>query len=355
MRVYGATISYFTGKLEGYLRYKGLAYELVPMTTRYFNRIVPRATGASQMPAVELPDGRWMTDTTPIIAWLETQHPEPVVIPRDPVQAFVSRLVEDYADEWLWRPAMHYRWSHAPDARLLSHAIASEILSDVAGPLWLKRRIIRRRQFHGYVRGDGVTAATRAHVEGIYLRTLDALERMLTTRRFLLGDAPTLADFGFFGSMFRHFGIDPTASAIMRTRAPGVYAWVARVWKARSATAGRLLDGIPSDWGPVLDDVGAAYLPFLCANAEAWRDRRRRFDVTIQGTRYVRVPTSRYRVWCLEQLRRHYETLADDAGRTARALLETHGAWEPLWRMTDARSDYDPEGRVPFGHGLKVF
>src|SRR5690349_8493599 len=102
MRVYGSVISYFTGKLEAYLRYKGLAYELVPMTTRYFNRVVPQATGASQMPAVELDDGRWMTDTTPIIAWFETQRPEPVVIPRDPLQAFVSRLVEDYADEWMW-------------------------------------------------------------------------------------------------------------------------------------------------------------------------------------------------------------------------------------------------------------
>ncbi len=355
MRVYGSVISYFTGKLEAYLRYKGLAYELVPMTTRYFNRVVPRATGASQMPAVELDDGRWMTDTTPIIAWFETQRPEPVVIPHDPLQAFVSRLVEDYADEWMWRPAMHYRWSHAADARLLSQAIASEILSDVPGPLWIKRRIIRRRQFHGYVRGDGVTHATRGHVEGIYLRTLDALERMLQRRPFLLGDAPTLADFGFFASMFRHFGIDPTASAIMRARAPGVYAWVARVWSARAGDGATLLAGIPADWGPVLDDVGAAYLPFLGANAEAWRDGRRRFDATIQGTRYARLPTSRYRVWCLEQIRRHHDALPDDARRSARALLERHGCWEPLWRVTDVRSGHDPDGQAPFGRGLRVF
>jgi glutathione S-transferase len=355
MRVYGSTISYFTGKLEGYLRYKGLPYEFVPMTTRYFNRVVPKATGASQMPAVELPDGRWMSDTTPMIAWFETQHPEPAVIPCDPVQAFVSRLVEDYADEWMWRPAMHYRWSHAPDARLLSHAIASEILADVPAPLWLRRIIIRRRQLGGYVRGDGVSAATRAHVEGIYLRTLAALEAILSARPFLLGGAPTLADFGFFASMFRHFGIDPTASAIMRTRAPAVYAWVARVWDARTHSAGPLLDGIPSDWAPILDDVGAAYLPYLCANAEAWRDGKRRFDVTVQGTRYVRVPTSRYRVWCLEQLRRHHDAVPEAGRRSVRALLERHGCWEPLWRVADARSGHDPDGQAPFGKGLRVF
>lgn len=355
MRVYGSAISYFTGKLEGYLRYKGLAYELVPMTTRYFNRVIPKATGASQMPAVELPDGRWMTDTTPIIAWLETQHPEPVVIPRDPVQAFVSRFVEDYADEWMWRPAMHYRWSHDADARALSHAIATEIMSDVPLPLPLRRAIMRRRQLHGYVLGDGVRPATRAHVEGIYLRTLDTLQAIFAARPFLLGGAPTLADFGFFASMFRHFGLDPTASAIMRARAPEVYAWVARVWNARRDNVGPLLDGIPSDWGALLDDAGAAYLPFLCANAEAVRDGKRRFDVTIQGTTYVRVPSSRYRVWCLEQLRGHHDALPEPARATVRALLERHGCWEPLWRVTDARSGHDPEGTAPFGRGMRVF
>src|SRR5262245_40939741 len=118
------------------------------MTSRMFERTVPRMTGAAQMPAVELDDGRWLTDSTPIIAWFEMQRPTPPVIPVDPVQAFVSRLLEDYADEWLWRPAMHYRWTHAADARLLSHALAVEMLADRVGPLFLKRLFMRRRQ-HG--------------------------------------------------------------------------------------------------------------------------------------------------------------------------------------------------------------
>ena len=109
LRVHGSEISYFTGKLEAYLRYKEIPYERVPITARSM-RTVRKKTGAAQMPAVELPDDRWMTDTTPMIAWFEREHPEPAVIPRDPLQGFVSRLVEDYADEWLWRPALHYRW-----------------------------------------------------------------------------------------------------------------------------------------------------------------------------------------------------------------------------------------------------
>lgn len=356
MQVYGSAISYFTGKLEAYLRYKGIPYERVAMIARHWNRTVPRATGVNQMPAVELPDGRWLTDTTPTIAWFETQYPEPAVIPADPVQAFASRVLEDYADEWLWRPAMHYRWSYAPDARLLSERIVTELLPDVPAPHLVKRWLIRRRQHGGYVRGDGVSADTRAHVEGIYLRTLATLEAIVATRPFLLGDVPTLADFGFFASMFRHFGSDPTPSAIMRERAPGVYAWVARLWNARAGHASdALVEGVPADWAPLLDDVASAYLPYLCANAEAWTLRQRRFDVTIQGTTYRRVPTSRYRVWCLEQLRHHYDVLAPPARDDARRWLERHGCWEPLWRVDDPRSGYDPDGRAPFGPGLKVF
>jgi glutathione S-transferase len=356
VKVYGSEISYFTGKLEAYLRYKEIPYERVAMTARRFNVTVPRATGVAQMPAVELPDGRWMTDSTPIIEWFERERPEPAVLPRDPLQAFASRLLEDYADEWLWRPAMHYRWSYRPDALLLSHRIVTELLPDVPAPAWLKRWAIRRRQFRGYVRGDGVTAGTRAHVEGIYLRTLTTLETVFTARPFLLGAVPTFVDFGFFASMFRHFGLDPTASTLMRTRAPAVYEWVARMWNARaSRTRGGILAGVPDDWAPLLDDVGGAYLPYLCANADAYAAGVRRFDVEVQGTRYRRVPTSRYRVWCLERLRRHYDALPGPSRLDARALLERHGGWEPLWRTPDLRSGHDPGGHAPFVHGLRVF
>jgi glutathione S-transferase len=353
-RVYGSTCSYFTGKLEGYLRYKGIPYEFVSMTSRHWNRVVPRATGAMQMPAVTLPDGRWLTDTTPILGWVETQYPTPVVIPHDPVTAFVSRLVEDYADEWLWRPAMHYRWSHRADARLMSHWLAAEILSDVPAPLFVRRWIIYARQRGVFVWRDGVTRRTRAHVEGIYLRTLAALQAIVSSRPFLLGDVPTLADFGFFGSMFRHFASDPTARAIMQTRAPAVYEWVARVWNAHGRR-GAILDDVPADWGPILEDVGSGYLPYLCANAEAWKAGRPRFDVAVQGTTYRHVPTSRYRVWCLETLRRHVDALPDAARARVRALLERHGCWDPLWRVADCRSGHDPEHLAPFARGLAVF
>jgi glutathione S-transferase len=43
-------------------------------------RLLELEVGAAQMPAVELPEGRFMTDTTPIIAWLEERRPNPPVM-----------------------------------------------------------------------------------------------------------------------------------------------------------------------------------------------------------------------------------------------------------------------------------
>ncbi len=103
LKVYGSEISYFTGKLEMYLRYKEVDYQSVATTFWLANRTIPKATGLMQMPAVLLADGRWMTDSTAIIDWFEASYPESPVTPQDPEQGFFCRLLEDYADEWLWR------------------------------------------------------------------------------------------------------------------------------------------------------------------------------------------------------------------------------------------------------------
>ncbi len=350
--VYGSAISYYTGKFEGYLRYKEIPYEFVAASPRIRKRM-QKETGAAQLPAVELPDGRWMTDSTPMIDWIEGEYPSSPVIPADPTIDFLSRLLEDYAEEWLWRPAMHYRWSHRGDAARLSRTIVDEILPRVPVPKAIPRFLVRQRQFRGWVSGDGVTDSTRAHVEGSYLATLDRLSTVFEDRPFILGDRPSLADFGFFASMFRHFSQDPTPAEIMRQRAPAVFEWQARLWNTRgSTTNGDFVTEVPDDLGPILVDVGSAYLPYLNANARGWKAGLKRHDATIQGTDYHDLPVSQYRVWCLERLRAHVDALDEVDRKSVAALLETHGAWEPLWEIETPGSRYD-DSRVPF-RGRKV-
>ena len=102
----GSNISYFTGKMENYLRLKQIPYRLESMQFPAVRKVLERELGVMQMPAIILPDGRFITDSTKMIEWFEARYPEHSILPPDPLQRFLCHLLEDWADEWWWRPAM---------------------------------------------------------------------------------------------------------------------------------------------------------------------------------------------------------------------------------------------------------
>jgi hypothetical protein len=156
--------------------------------------------------------------------------------------------------------------------------------------------------------------------------------------------------------MLRHFSHDPTPAAIMQERAPAVWEWVARMWNAKASKlgSGALVAGVPSDLEPLLTEIGETHLEYLSANAMAWHRGDARFDVSIQGAEYRRVPSSRYRVWCLEQLRQRFGELRETEAAEARRLLEKNRCWHPLWQPEEVASGHDPDRRAPFVEGLEV-
>jgi len=317
--VYGTDCSYYTGKLEAILRAKGIAYRLQPFNETNMRRAA-QMTGVTQVPQVECPDGSWLIDTTLILSHLEATRPEPALSPHAPALKFISLLLEDFADEWLWRPAMHYRWSYPENARLMSAWLAEHV--DRRVPQFLKRRFWYSRQLGTFVVGDGVTDQTRAAVESAYLDTLAALEPILKGRPFILGERPLEADFGFFASMFRHFACDPAPGRIMRTRAPAVHEWVARMWNVNpERIAGAAMpEAIPADIAPLLHLVTRDYLPYLGANAKAFASREPHVRYEAAGAKFDE-PAKPYRVWCRDRLVEAFAGLAAiDRGAVERAL-----------------------------------
>ena len=80
-----------------------------------------------------------------------------------------------------------------------------------------------------------------------------------------------------------------------------------------------------------------------------------RYAQEIQGVPYERIPSSRYRVWCLEELRREWAALDEGARDGLRPLLPEPGA-AVLWdTTTPLDSGYDPERQAPFNRALNVF
>lgn len=306
LKVHGLDLSYFTGKLEGYLRNKGIPYELVEMDTRDFKRCA-KATGVAQMPQVEWADGQWLSDTHLIIPFLERQFGETSIISPDPATQFVATLLEDFGDEWLWRPALYYRWANAQDARLMSARLADGMMRDLPLPHALRRQIILNRQRLHFLYLDGYSRKTAPRIEAHYLETLDALEQVLRAHPFVLGQRPTLADYGFFGSMFRHFFSDPTPARIMRTRAPAVHEWVARLWNTKLTD---LIDlPLPTYWpaelASLLHIIESEFIPYMQANEAACTAGKKRFTFTSGGVD-ITVPVQAYRAWRFQRLRARY-------------------------------------------------
>jgi glutathione S-transferase len=320
LKVIGGHESYFTGKLEAYLRAKGIPYQNVPFTLEGLQQAAAH-TGFFQIPQVACPDGSWLVDTTLIIDYLDRVHPEPRTSPTDPATNFIALLLEDYADEWLWRPAMHYRWSFDNSAELLSSWLA-EHSPEADVSLVEKKAFFYERQKSTFVDGDGVTGQTRAAVESSYHHALTVLEAIFAGRDFILGDRPTQADFGFMGPMFRHFFCDPDPARLMRDTAPGVHEWVARMWnmKPQRFSSAVQIESIPGDLGDLLEPVVSVYLPYLLENQKAVIAGQEQVSYDALGVSWTE-PAKPFRLWCLDQLRINYQSLEYEArARVVNAL-----------------------------------
>ncbi len=324
--LYKMDISYFSGKLEAYLRAKGIPYR-TQTADAHGLKAIHAATGVMKAPALKTADKLWLFDTTPTIEYLETRYPDNPILPPDAAQAFLARLIEDYADEWLWRPAMWWRWEPLPTRKALGWRIALEV-NPPGIPHPLMAWLFAQRQRHTWIWGDGVNARNAAAVRDLYLHELDFLQPLLAQRPFLLGDQPSLADFGYFASMFRHFGNDPDPAEVMRRRAPAVYAWLARLWNHTPATvvdAPRWQAPEGPEWAPLWRRVCGDYLPYLAQNAAAWQAGKKRFRSQGATLSFDGTVTVRYRVWCLQRLQRAFAALDAQAQSRVRALLANYG------------------------------
>jgi len=357
MIVYGVSVSYYTGKLESYLRYKGIDYHrAVPYSQA---KRIADVAGVIQIPMIERPDGRFMSDTTPIIASFEEEFSGSSIMPLDPVLKFLATLIEDYADEWLWRTALHYRWSYDHDSELLSRILADELTTHRKEPRTERIRMIRTRQFTGFVQNDGVTQANRDHVESSYLTILKIMSDILVNSPFLLGNKPSIADFGLMGPMLRHFSQDPTPSEIMRDTAPIVFEWVARMWNAKGVnfTNGNneFIDADSPDLQPFLKEIAETHLVQLKENALAFAKQHNKFAMNVQGSHYKQLPVSRYRVYCLEILRENFANLSDASQKQVREVLSFPEADIIFSADSIAESNYDIERQAPYNKSINVF
>lgn len=264
----------------------------------------PEMTDLDEFPLVPFVFGHGgenLYDSSAIAQWLDRQGPlegggPPFYPGEDPSLRFVAWLIDEYADEFGLYMAHHYRWKISAADNDAGERLARELRS-LAGPF---RPIVARRFSARQVRRlpylfsvapegfriEGLPArlqpparkgfpATHELLEESFTRLLAALEPLLASRPWVLGERFTAADASLYGQLAINLD-DPSAARFIRARAPVVFSWVQRVRSAELPDArggGRLaLDGALS---PLLEEICRTYLPLMKQNFGAYLRYRR--------------------------------------------------------------------------------
>lgn len=359
--VYKSDVSYFSGKLEAYLRYKKIPHRSID-TNRFLQGEIAKNTGFNKVPAVKTADNKWLFDTTPMLQWFEHQYPETPVFPGDQALRFFSLLLEDYGDEWLWRPAMWWRWMPRASSWAVGWRIGADLLHPLVGrPVgW----VFGRRQRKEWLWGDGMTRDNEGDVRDMLYREFEFLEPLLEDQPYLLGSHPSAADFGYFASMFRHFGNDPESAEVVRRQAPNTHEWLARLWNAKPKKLPAQQSWIWPQahyWSALLERIAKDYLPYLHQNAVAFNNGQQRFTHTGKTFEFKNTRTTHYRVYCREVLQQEFAQLSAPDQLRLNELFAPHGGLDALHTggvIDSGMADQfvlprDPRGQKQYRQSLK--
>lgn len=249
----GAEVSLYSGKLRSYLRYKGIPFEeVVASRDVYRNTILPR-TGVSYIPVLITDDDIALQDTTEIIDFLEVRYGDKPVYPAGACQKLVALMLETYADEWLVISAMHYRWNIEENREFAIREFGRTAAPEASDEEQLAIGREAAGPFAGALPRLGICANNVPAIEESYLALLADLDRHFGEYPFLLGERPSIGDFGLIGPLYAHLYRDPYSGRLMEARAPRVVEWVKRMINPEPLTGEFLADDrVPETLLPIL-------------------------------------------------------------------------------------------------------
>lgn len=255
-RLFSWELSYFSGKVRAYLRYKdrmgdlGDGFEDILATPELLAGLLTPSTGSGAVPQMQTEDGRWVQDSSDIIDFIEARHAGAPVVPSivdAPRQALASYIIELLADEWMVVPGFWERWHYSLSGVEPNHVDYNAMQWGsvfAAGAPGKDRLAAGAGVFEGMF---GISEA-RTNPRGVYAglvhlgcteeteqawwtsmeNILGLLDTHFGAHDFLLGGQPSLGDFGLFGPLYAHLYRDATSGFLLRTGHPIVTEWVER-------------------------------------------------------------------------------------------------------------------------------
>ena len=207
IRLVHVPLSPFCRKVRLSLAEKKLEVELVE--ERYWEQDADflRRNPAGKVPVLKM-DGRMMAESAAICEYIEERHPDPVLMPRNPEARYeVRRIVSWFDDKF-------------------HQEVTSKLLYE---------RVNKKMMGRGYPDSKNVKAGAKA-----VKYHLDYMGWLLDQRRWLAGDAMTLADF----AAAAHLSSLDYISDVDWHRNANVKDWYAKI-KSRPAFRSILADQVP--------------------------------------------------------------------------------------------------------------
>jgi len=213
-------MSPFCNKVRRALRHKGLAFDVVD----YNGLAAPKAKKLSRvgtLPVLDY-DGERVADSVAIVRFLDARHPAPRLVPVEPEARAMAHVWEDWAAQSLYFFEIYFRML-VPEAR----AKAVELVT--RGRPAYERPIIAavlKRRYPAKLRAQGVGRLTLGEAERAFFEHVDALEVLLGKRRWLAGDALSVADLAVAAQLDEVIRTSHLAARIQER--PRLREWLAR-------------------------------------------------------------------------------------------------------------------------------
>ncbi len=283
--IYGSEYSPFSVKVRSYFRYKNIPHEWRVRTLDNMSEFQALA----KLPLVPLvhnqETGEVLQDSTPIIEKLESRYPKNSITPENGSIAFLSTLIEEYADEWVNKPMFHFRWwrevdqNHVADglAKTLNPKANADELAKFSAQL--KARMVPRLSF------VGSNAQNKELIETSFDELLELLEVHLKSRSYLLGGRPSLADFGLFGQLYCCTQ-QPTTQHKLDAFSH-ISRWIKRMLDPVDEGGWEDWEELSKSLAPIIKhQVAGLYLPWANLNAKALKAGDETFAVSLKGSEF---------------------------------------------------------------------
>ena len=330
LRVVGVGASPYTRKLRAAVRYRRLPYRFVVAGSKEDAALPDRPLPL--VPYLVAPDANGeftqaMSDSTPILSFLENTYQDRPLRPTDPALRFLDLLIEDYGDEWLSKCMFHYRWAYEADTKrasaYLPYARATQMTPEQGAEM---ARMFAERQISriGVVGSNDITAPV---IEASWRRYLELFDAHIQNVPYFLGERPGAGDFACYGQMTMLVITDPTPAAVAFEVSPRAYAWTEKCEDLSGLEVSEAdwvdLTNPPETLRALFGEIGRVYAPFLLANAAAVQAGAEKVECEIDGQPWEQTPFA-YQAKCLRWLREDYAALsAADRGRVDGVLAGT--------------------------------